>query len=96
MSQLSLFEPCETVLVNDSRGRIVYTPGFVSAYEADHWFRELRRVVEWKAERRIMYDRERVKSRLATLPANPLDLLFKKELAAKLHIEASMSQQMRN
>lgn len=58
MSQLSLFEPCETVLVNDARGRIVYTPGFVSEYEADHWFRELRRVVEWKAERRVMYDRE--------------------------------------
>ncbi len=58
MSQLSLFEPCETVLVSDARGRIVYTPGFVSEYEADHWFRELRRVVEWKAERRVMYDRE--------------------------------------
>jgi len=58
MAQLSLFEPCETVLVDDARGRIVYTPGFVSEYEADHWFRELRRVVEWKAERRVMYDRE--------------------------------------
>ncbi|HQZ17787.1 MAG TPA: alpha-ketoglutarate-dependent dioxygenase AlkB [Vicinamibacteria bacterium] len=58
MPQLSLFEPCETVLVNDARGRIVYTPGFVSEYEADHWFRELRRLVEWKAERRVMYDRE--------------------------------------
>ena len=52
MAQLSLFEPRETVLVNDARGRIVYTPAFVSEYEADHWFRELRRVAEWKAERR--------------------------------------------
>lgn len=58
MAQLSLFEPCETVLVNDARGRIVYTPAFVSEYEADHWFRELRRMAEWKAERRVMYDRE--------------------------------------
>ena len=58
MPQLSLFEPCETVLVDDARGRIVYTPDFVSEYEAEHWFRELRRVVEWKAERRVMYDRE--------------------------------------
>ena len=58
MTQLSLFQAGETVLVNDARGRIVYTPGFVSEYEADHWFRELRRLVEWKAERRVMYDRE--------------------------------------
>lgn len=58
MAQLSLFEPGETVLVNDARGRIVYTPAFVSEYEADHWFRELRRAAEWKAERRLMYDRE--------------------------------------
>ena len=58
MPQLSLFEPCETVLVDDARGRIDYTPDFVSEYEAEHWFRELRRVVEWKAERRVMYDRE--------------------------------------
>jgi alkylated DNA repair dioxygenase AlkB len=58
MTQLSLFEPCETVLVDDARGQIVYTPGFVSEYEADHWFRELRGMVEWKAERRVMYDRE--------------------------------------
>ncbi|MEO8500000.1 MAG: alpha-ketoglutarate-dependent dioxygenase AlkB [Vicinamibacteria bacterium] len=58
MTQLSLFEPREIALVDDQRGRIVYTPGFVSEYEADHWFRELRRMVEWKAERRVMYDRE--------------------------------------
>ncbi len=58
MAQLSLFEACETVLVNDARGRIVYTPAFVSEYEADHWFRELRRLTDWKAERRVMYDRE--------------------------------------
>ena len=57
-AQLSLFEPCETVLVNDARGQVVYTPCFVSEYEADHWFRELRAVVPWKAERRVMYDRE--------------------------------------
>lgn len=58
MAQLSFLEPCETVLADDARGRIVYTPGFVSEYEAEHWFRELRRVVEWKGERRVMYDRE--------------------------------------
>ena len=58
MAQLSLFDPAETVLVDDSRGQIVYTPSFVSEYEADHWFRELRRSATWKAERRVMYDRE--------------------------------------
>lgn len=58
MAHLSFLEPCETVLADDARGRIVYTPGFVSEYEAEHWFRELRRVVEWKGERRVMYDRE--------------------------------------
>ncbi len=56
--QLSLFEPSHEGLVDDALGRIDYTPGFVSAYEADHWFRELRRLVEWKAERRVMYERE--------------------------------------
>jgi alkylated DNA repair dioxygenase AlkB len=58
MAQLSLFEPSQTALVDDSRGRIVYTPRFVPECEADHWFRELRRLAEWKAARRLMYDRE--------------------------------------
>ncbi len=58
LAQLSLFEPCEGVLLDDLRGRIVYTPGFLSEYESDHWFRELRRIAPWTAERRQMYDRE--------------------------------------
>jgi len=58
MPQLSLFEPSPAVLVDDARGQIVYTPAFLSDYEAEHWFRELRRTVDWKAERRVMYDRE--------------------------------------
>lgn len=58
MAQLSLFEPSQTVLVDDARGQIVYTPNFVSDSEADRWFVELRRVAEWKSERRVMYDRE--------------------------------------
>jgi alkylated DNA repair dioxygenase AlkB len=58
MPQLSLFESSESVLADDERGRITYTPRFVAASVAQAWFGELRHAVEWKAERRRMYDRE--------------------------------------
>jgi len=58
MRQLSLFESKETVLADDERGRITYTPELVAAAVAAAWFRELRGQVKWKAERRVMYDRE--------------------------------------
>jgi alkylated DNA repair dioxygenase AlkB len=58
MPQLSLFEPRETVLVDDERGRIAYTPLFVPAATARTWFDDLRPRVPWKAERRRMYDRD--------------------------------------
>src|SRR5262245_51108071 len=58
MLQLSLFESSEIVLADDARGRIVLTPAFVPASLATRWFDELRRTIEWKAERRWMYDRE--------------------------------------
>jgi alkylated DNA repair dioxygenase AlkB len=56
--QLPLFESGESVLADDARGRIAYTPRFVSAADAQGWFDELRRGVAWKAERRWMYARE--------------------------------------
>ncbi len=58
MALLPLFDSGETVLADDARGRIVYTPGFLDAGEAAAWFAELREGVAWKAERRQMYDRE--------------------------------------
>ena len=58
MPQLPLFEPAETLLFDDTSGRIVYTPGFVDGRTADAWFRQLRDEVPWKALRRQMYDRE--------------------------------------
>ena len=58
MPQLPLFEPAETVLVDDASGRIIYTPSFVDGATAQAWFRELREAVPWKAQRRQMYDRE--------------------------------------
>lgn len=59
MSQMPLFAgPSETVLVNDARGRIAYTPRFVTAEIARAWFAELRAAVPWKTQRRRMYDRD--------------------------------------
>src|SRR5436309_10006011 len=58
MSQLTLFESTESLLADDERGRIAYRPGFVDAATAAAWFAEVRSGVEWRAERRMMYDRE--------------------------------------
>ena len=58
MPQLSLFEATETVLVDDERGRIVYTPDFIGLSQADAWLDELRYDVDWQTQRRLMYDRE--------------------------------------
>jgi alkylated DNA repair dioxygenase AlkB len=59
MSQLLLFAQArETVIVDDARGRIVYTPDFVPAEVARVWFDEVRSAVAWEAQRRWMYDRE--------------------------------------
>jgi len=59
MSQLLLFAQArENVLVDDARGRIVYTPDFVSPEVARAWFDEVRDAVPWEAQRRWMYERE--------------------------------------
>ena len=59
MSQMPLFEsPSETVLVDDELGRVAYTPGFLSAEQAQAWFAELREGVAWQSQRRRMYDRD--------------------------------------
>jgi alkylated DNA repair dioxygenase AlkB len=58
MSQLTLFDSSERLLADDERGRIVYTSRFVDAATAAAWFTELRSGVEWRSERRMMYDRE--------------------------------------
>ena len=72
MSQLTLFESGETVLADDERGRLVYTPQFVDAAIAHAWFTELRTGVNWRAERRLMYDREVDVPRLvAHFPVDP-------------------------
>jgi len=59
MSQLSLFAQArDRVLVDDARGRIVYTPNFVPDDVASAWFDEVREAVAWEAQRRWMYERE--------------------------------------
>ena len=59
MSQLPLFASSgQVVLVDDSRGRIVYTPDIVSPEVARAWFGELLGAVPWKAQRRRMYERD--------------------------------------
>lgn len=66
MSQLSLFASAsETVLVDDARGRIVYTRDFLPVEVARAWFDEVRGAVAWEAQRRRMYDREVDVPRLA-------------------------------
>jgi alkylated DNA repair dioxygenase AlkB len=59
MSQMSLFAGArETVLVDDQRGRVVHTADFVPSEVARAWFDELRDSVDWKTQRRRMYDRD--------------------------------------
>jgi alkylated DNA repair dioxygenase AlkB len=58
MPQLTLFDSSERLLADDERGRIAYAPGFVDGATAEAWFAELRSRVEWRSERRMMYERE--------------------------------------
>src|ERR1700733_7384869 len=58
MGQLTLFDATETLLVDDERGRIAYVPAFIDADTARAWFAEIRVDVRWRAERRMMYERE--------------------------------------
>jgi alkylated DNA repair dioxygenase AlkB len=57
-AQPSLFESTDNLLADDERGRIVYTARFIDDATARAWFAELRSGVEWRSERRMMYDRE--------------------------------------
>lgn len=58
MSQLALFDSTDGVIADDERGRITYLAEFIECATADAWFTELRSAVNWRAERRQMYDRE--------------------------------------
>jgi hypothetical protein len=58
MGQLTRFVANETLLVDDERGRIAHRPAFIDADTAQAWFTEIREGVSWRAERRMMYERE--------------------------------------
>src|SRR5688500_17921038 len=57
-AQLTLFESTDTVLTDDERGRIAYTPRFMNPAAVDAWFSEIRDGVDWRALRRTMYEKE--------------------------------------
>jgi alkylated DNA repair dioxygenase AlkB len=60
MNQPSLFasQGYGEVLVDDASGRIVHIPDAIDAATAGRWFDELYAQVAWRADRRLMYDRE--------------------------------------
>ena len=49
--------PEELVLADDERGRIVYKRRLFEQAQCETWFEQLRDQVEWRSERRMMYDR---------------------------------------
>jgi alkylated DNA repair dioxygenase AlkB len=57
MSQPALFAAEPRVLVEDAEGGIRYRPGVVDASTATRWFDAIRDEVDWRTERRPMYDR---------------------------------------
>ncbi|HTX58684.1 MAG TPA: alpha-ketoglutarate-dependent dioxygenase AlkB [Verrucomicrobiae bacterium] len=46
------------VLVDDASGRLVYFPDCIGPELAREWFEELRATIPWRAQRRMMYERE--------------------------------------
>ena len=60
MSQLSLFtsQGHGEVLIDDTSGRIVHIADATDAVTAARWFDQLHAAVAWRADRRLMYDRE--------------------------------------
>src|SRR4051812_8975107 len=56
--QPSLFADAERTIVDDERGSIRYIPDAITPEDAASWFAALRDRVDWRSERRMMYDRE--------------------------------------
>jgi alkylated DNA repair dioxygenase AlkB len=57
-TQPSLFATSELLIRDDAEGGIRYLPGFVADELAAQWFAALRADIEWRTERRLMYERE--------------------------------------
>lgn len=58
LSQQHLFGSSPVPLVADNEGGIRYLPDCIDANQAAQWFAALLENVEWKAHRRMMYERE--------------------------------------
>ena len=56
--QASLFPDVDRHLLDGPKGRVTCTPDFIDAATAAAWFDILRTQVPWRADRRVMYDRE--------------------------------------
>jgi alkylated DNA repair dioxygenase AlkB len=56
--QSSLFPGDDRVLLDGALGRVAYTPDWLDAASAAALFEQLRDQVKWRADRRVMYDRE--------------------------------------
>jgi alkylated DNA repair dioxygenase AlkB len=56
--QSSLFPDTDRELFDGAKGRVTYTPDFIDASTAATLFEQLREQVPWRADRRVMYDRE--------------------------------------
>jgi alkylated DNA repair dioxygenase AlkB len=89
--QLPLFESAARTLVDDERGVITYHPHAISAADAAAWFAALRDGVEWRSERRLMYDREVDVPRLVAAYA-----LDDPDLPAELRAAASVARRLAN
>jgi alkylated DNA repair dioxygenase AlkB len=58
MAQPDLFGSARQPLLDDLTGRIDYIPDWIEPALAARWFDLLLRQVDWRAERRLMYERE--------------------------------------
>jgi alkylated DNA repair dioxygenase AlkB len=52
-----LFAQGPRTLIDDAEGGCRYFPAFIDAARADDWFARLRDAVDWRQQRRPMYDR---------------------------------------
>ena len=58
MAQLGFFDERVRVVVDDASGSIVYHPHALAPDQAQRLFEALKRDIQWRHERRMMYDRE--------------------------------------
>jgi alkylated DNA repair dioxygenase AlkB len=58
MGQPDLFAAGQAPLLDDATGRIDYMAGWADTDTADAWFADLLTEVDWRDERRLMYERE--------------------------------------